>query len=157
MNADVGVNAYAEARPTIGFREPAEFYISGTLEMIAQPMLGLNGDFFIELETPWWSPLSDDKWVWPLFSKEWPLSDPIGISASIKDYVLGSGKIPEVKMKIPEFDPSKFMTSMVDRTLPEKSPERTICPFKSGRLKSGRDLRESGATRPLGRAGVCAW
>ncbi len=121
LNADVGVKAYAEARPTIGYREPGQFYISGTLEMVAQPMLGLGGDFFIELDTPWWSPLSDDKWTWPLFSKEWPLSDPIGISASLKDYVLGSKQVPEIEMKKPEFDPSKFLTSMVDDTLPEKS------------------------------------
>jgi hypothetical protein len=121
LNADVGVKAYAEARPTFGYRDPGQFYISGTLEMIAQPMLGLSGDFFIELDTPWWSPLSDDKWTWPLFSKEWPLSDPIGINASVKDYVLGSGKVPEIELKKPEFDPSKFMTSMVDNKLPNKS------------------------------------
>jgi hypothetical protein len=121
VNADVGVKAYADARPTIGFREPGEFYVSGTIEMVAQPMLGLSGDFFIELETPWWSPLSDDKWVWPLFSKEWPLTDPIGLKAVVKEYVLGSGKVPEIELKPPEFDPSKFMTNMVDRTLPDKS------------------------------------
>jgi hypothetical protein len=121
LNADLGIKAYAEARPTIGYRDPGEFYVSGSLEMVAQPMLGLGGDFFIELETPWWSPLSDDKWVWPLFSKEWPLGDPIGLNATVKDYVLGSGKVPEVELKKPEFDPSKFMTNMVDRTLPDKS------------------------------------
>ena len=124
LQADVGVKAYTDARPTIGFREPGVFYVSGTLDMIAQPMLGLGGDFFIALETPWWSPLSDDRWTWPLFSKEWPLSDPIGISAVVKDYELGSGKVPEVKLKKPEFDPSKFMTSMVDKNLPEKSGKK---------------------------------
>ena len=120
VNADLGVQAYADARPTIGYRDPGVFYISGTLEMVAQPMLGLGGDFFIQLETPWWSPLSDHKWIWPLFAKEWPLSDPIGISALVKEYELGSGKVPEVELKKPEFDPSKFMTSMVDRELPDK-------------------------------------
>jgi len=49
------------------------------------------------------------------------LTDPIGISAAVKDYELGSGKVPEIQLKKPEFDPSKFMTSMVDKTLPEKS------------------------------------
>lgn len=121
VNADVGVKAYADARPTIGYREPGEFFISGTLEMVAQPMLGLSGEFFIKLDAPWWSPLDDDKWPWPIFSKEWPLTDPIGINATVKDYVLGSGKVPEVELKKPEFDPSKFMTNMVDRTLPDKS------------------------------------
>jgi hypothetical protein len=121
LNADVGVKAYADARPTIGYRDPGVFYISGTLELVAQPVLGLGGDFFIALETPWWSPLSDDRWTWPLFSKEWLLTDPIGISAAVKDYELGSGKVPEIELKKPEFDPSKFMTSMVDKTLPDKS------------------------------------
>src|SRR6185436_2147052 len=121
LQADAGVKAYADARPTIGYRDPGEFYISGTLDIVAQPMLGLGGDFFIALETPWWSPLSDDRWTWPLFSKEWPMGDPIGISASVKDYVIGSGAVPEIELKKPEFDPSKFMTNMVDRTLPEKS------------------------------------
>ncbi|MBD2753189.1 DUF4157 domain-containing protein [Spirosoma sp. BT704] len=123
VQADVGVQAYADARPTIGWRDPGEFYISGTLEMVAQPMLGLGGDFFIEVETPWWSPLSDKKWTWPLFAKQWPLTDPIGLSATVKDYVLGSGNVPEVEFKKPEFDPSKFMTNMVDDTLPDKTGE----------------------------------
>ncbi len=121
LQADIGVKAYADARPTIGYRDPGEFYISGTLEMVAQPMLGLGGDFFIEIDTPWWSPLSDDRWTWPLFSKEWPLTDPIGLSATVKDYVLGSGAVPEIEFKKPEFDPSKFMTNMVDDKLPNKS------------------------------------
>ena len=123
IQADIGVQAYVDARPTIGWRDPGEFYISGTLEMVAQPMLGLGGDFFIEIETPWWSPLSDKKWTWPLFAKQWPLTDPIGINATLKDYVLGSGNVPEIEFKKPEFDASKFMTNMVDDTLPPKSGE----------------------------------
>ena len=121
VNADVGVKAYADARPTIGYRDPGVFYISGTLDLIAQPVLGLGGDFFVAVETPWWSPLSDHRWTWPLFSKEWPLGDPIGISAAVKDYELGSGKVPEIELKKPEFDPSKFMTNMVDDKLPGAS------------------------------------
>ena len=121
LNADVGVKAYADARPTIGYRDPGVFYVSGTLDLVAQPMLGLGGEFFIELDAPWYSPLSDDRWSWPLFSKEWPLGDPIGMSATVKDYVLGSGKVPEIELKPPEFDPSKFMTTMVDDKLPNKT------------------------------------
>jgi hypothetical protein len=121
VQADVGVKSYADARPTIGYRDPGVFYISGTLEMVAQPMLGLGGDFFIELDSPWWSPAPDKKWTWPLFAKEWPLTDPIGLSATVKDYVLGSGVAPEIELKKPEFDPAKFMTNMVDDTLPNKS------------------------------------
>jgi hypothetical protein len=119
LNADVGVKAYADARPTVGYRDPGVFYISGDLDFVAQPVLGLGGDFFVALEAPWWSPISDHRWTWPLFSKDWPLTDPIGIGASIKDYELGSGKVPEIDLKPPAFDPSKFMTSMVDKTLPD--------------------------------------
>ncbi len=148
LNADIGVKAYADARPTIGYRDPGVFFISGTLEMVAQPMLGLGGEFFIALFAPWWSPVSDKKWTWPLFSKEWPLSDPIGLNATLKDYELGSGKVPEIELKKPNFDPSKFMTSMVDNKLPNKSggkgqgkgtfkndgsvPKPTIPPKKAG-------------------------
>jgi hypothetical protein len=121
LNADVGVKAYADARPTIGYRDPGVFFFSGTLEMVAMPMLGLSGDFFIELDSPWFSPAPDKKWLWPLFSKEWPLTDPIGLNAVVKDYELGSGKVPEIEFKKPEFDPSKFMTNMVDDKLPAKS------------------------------------
>ena len=121
VQADVGAQAYADARPTICWREPDQFYISGTLEIVAQPMLGLGGDFFIQIETPWWSPLSDKKWTWPLFSKQWPLGDPIGFNATVKDYVLGSGEVPEIELKKPEFDASKFMTNMVDNNLPDKT------------------------------------
>ncbi|GFO54784.1 hypothetical protein GMSM_17910 [Geomonas sp. Red276] len=124
INVDVGVKAYVDARPTVGFRDPGVFYISGTLEMVAQPVLGLGGDFFIALVTPWWSPLSDDRWTWPLFSKEWPLGDPLGISAEMKEYVLGSGKVPEIELKKPEFDPGKFMSKMVDNDMPGKSGKK---------------------------------
>ena len=121
VNADVGVKAYADARPTIGYRDPGEFYISGTAQLVAQPMLGLSGDFFIEIDTPWWSPIDDDRWVWPIGSMEWPLSDPIGINATMKDYVLGSGTAPDITFEEPEFDPEKFITKMVDKELPDKT------------------------------------
>lgn len=121
INVDVGVKAYADARPTIGYRDPGLFYISGTLDLVAQPVLGLDGDFFIKLDSPFWSPAPDKTWKWPLFSKEWPLTNPIGLSATVKDYVLGSGTVPEIEFKKPEFDPSKFMTNMVDDNLPNKS------------------------------------
>ncbi|MBU5612521.1 eCIS core domain-containing protein [Geomonas azotofigens] len=121
IQVDVGLQAYADARPTIGYRDPGVFYVGGTLDIVAQPMLDLGGDFFIALEAPWWSPISDHRWTWPLFSKQWPLADPVGISAVVKEYVLGSGQVPEIELKKPEFDPSKFMTSMVDDKLPEKS------------------------------------
>ncbi len=168
LNADVGVKAYADARPTIGYRDPGVFYFSGTLEMVAMPMLGLGGDFFIELDSPWWSPAPDKKWIWPLFSKEWPLSDPIGLNAVLKDYELGSGNVPEIEFKKPEFDPSKFMTNMVDDKLPDKSggkdagqgtfkedgsvPKPTIAPKKSEPKKADAKPSKKGTPLPAGKS-----
>lgn len=168
LNADVGVKAYADARPTIGYRDPGVFYFSGTLEMVAMPMLGLGGDFFIELDSPWWSPAPDKKWIWPLFSKEWPLSDPIGLNAVLKDYELGSGNVPEIEFKKPEFDPSKFMTNMVDNKLPDKSggkdagqgtfkedgsvPKPTIAPKKPEPKKADAKLGKKGTPLPPGKS-----
>ncbi len=168
LNADVGVKAYADARPTIGYRDPGVFYISGTLEMVAMPMLGLGGDFFIELDSPWFSPAPDKKWVWPLFSKEWPLTDPIGLNAVVKDYELGSGKVPEVEFKKPEFDPSKFMTNMVDNKLPNKSggkakgqgtfkedgsvPKPDVKPKKPAPAQKGTKPSKKGTPPPLGKS-----
>jgi len=121
LNADAGVKGYADARPTIGYRDPGEFFISGTMEIAAQPVIGLSGELFIKVVTPWWSPLSDKKWTWPLFSKEWPIGGTMGFKAAVKDYVLGSGKVPEVVIEPVEFDGSKFMSSMVDNNMPDKS------------------------------------
>lgn len=168
LNADVGVKAYADARPTIGYRDSGVFYFSGTLEMVAMPMLGLGGDFFIELDSPWWSPAPDKKWLWPLFSKEWPLTDPIGLNAVLKDYELGSGKVPEIEFKKPEFDPSKFMTNMVDNKLPAKSggkargqgsfkedasaPKPAVKPTKAAPAQKGAKPSKKGAPPPLGKS-----
>ncbi len=168
LNADVGVKAYADARPTIGYRDPGVFFFSGTLEMVAMPMLGLGGDFFIELDSPWFSPAPDEKWTWPLFSKEWPLSDPIGLNAVLKDYELGSGKVPEVEFKKPEFDPSKFMTNMVDDKLPSKSggkakgqstfkedasaPKPVVAPKKPAPKQTGTKPSRKGSQPPLGKS-----
>ena len=51
------------------------------------------------------------------------MGDPIGLSATLKDYVLGSGNVPDITFKKPEFDASKFMTNMVDDNLPDKKGE----------------------------------
>jgi hypothetical protein len=121
INGTAGVKAYAEATPIIGYREKGaegqdlkgEWFIRGDLEVAAQPFLGLSGDLFVELETPWWSPLSDHKWTWPLFGKEWPLGGTMGMLVSV-DYVFGSGQWPKFDFKPVEFDSAKFLTSMYD-------------------------------------------
>lgn len=119
LNGIAGVKAYAEATPIIGYREKAaegqdkkgEWFIRGELEAAAQPFLGLSGDLFVEIDAPWWSPVPDKKWTWPLFNKEWPLGGSLGINASV-DYVFGSGQWPKFDLKPAEFNSEKFMTDL---------------------------------------------
>ncbi len=121
INGIAGVKAYAEATPIIGYREKAaegqdkkgEWFIRGELEVAAQPFLGLSGDLFVEIDAPWWSPVPDKKWTWPLFGKEWPLGGTMGMLVSV-DYVFGSGQWPKFDFKPVEFDSSKFMTNLYE-------------------------------------------
>lgn len=119
VNGIAGIKGYAEATPTIGYREKAapgedrkgEWFIRGDLEIVGQPFLGLSGDLFVEIDAPWWSPVPDKKWTWPLGGKEWPLGSPLGIGSSI-DYVFGSGQWPKLDLKPVEFSADKFMTDL---------------------------------------------
>ncbi|SFD74003.1 protein of unknown function [Chitinophaga sp. CF118] len=120
VNADAGVKGYIDARPTIGYRDPGEFFFKGHMEIAAQPVLGLSGEFFVELDSPWYSPLPDKRWPWPIGSLEYPLPGEFGIGADV-DYVLGSGKVPDIKFTDANFDGSKFMTDLVDDNVPKKS------------------------------------
>jgi hypothetical protein len=118
VNGIAGVRGYVEATPRIGMRELApggkrEYFIQGHLEIAAQPVLGFSGDLFVAIETPWWSPLSDKRWTWPLFSIEYPLPGEFGIGADV-DYVLGSKKWPSIKFGEVNFDSSKFMTDLMN-------------------------------------------
>ena len=121
INGIAGIKAYAETTPVIGYREKAvegqdmkgEWFVRGDLELAAQPFLGLSGDLFVEISTPWWSPLSDHRWTWPLFSKEWPLGSSMGMLVSV-DYVFGSGQWPKFDLKPVEFDSNKFITGLYD-------------------------------------------
>lgn len=120
LNADAGVKGYVDARPTIGYRDPGEFFFKGHMEIAAQPFLGLSGDLFVELDSPWWSPLPDKKWTWPIGALEYPLPGEFGIGADM-EYVLGSGKVPEVSFSEAKFDGTKFMTDLVNDHVPPKS------------------------------------
>lgn len=130
INGIAGIKAYAEATPVIGYREKGapgedkkgEFFIRGDMEIAGQPFLGLSGDLFLELDTPWWSPLSDDKWTWPLFDKEYPLGGSIGLKASV-DYVFGSEQLPSIEFEPVDFDSSKFMTDLYHDKVKPKTAE----------------------------------
>ena len=128
INGIAGIQGYAEATPVIGYREQAatqgedkkgEFFMRGDLEIAAQPFLGLSGDLFVEIDAPWWSPVPDKKWTWPLGSKEWPVGGSLGLNASV-DYVFGSGKVPAIELKPVEFDSDKFLTDLyTDKAQPK--------------------------------------
>lgn len=128
VNGLAGVKGYVSATPTIGMREvgdpqagkKTEFYIRGHLEIAAQPFLGLSGDLFVELDSPWWSPAPDKKWTWPIGSLEYPLPGEFGIGADL-DYVLGSDRLPEVKFGEVAFDSNKFITDLTNDHAPPKS------------------------------------
>lgn len=127
ITGKAGVKGYAEARPELGYREKAdpiagkkgEYYLKGHLEIAAQPFVGLDGELFVKLDSPWWSPAPDKKWTWPLFSLEYPLPGEFGIGADV-DYVIGSDKWPEIKWGKADFDSSKFTDSLLDDQIPPK-------------------------------------
>ena len=118
LDAIAGVRGYVEATPKIGMREltpggKRQYYIQGHMEIAAQPILGFSGDLFVAIETPWWSPLSDKRWTWPLFSLEYPLPGEFGIGADV-DYVLGSKQWPTISFGEVNFDSSKFLTDVMN-------------------------------------------
>ncbi|MCA1991887.1 MAG: DUF4157 domain-containing protein, partial [Coleofasciculus sp. S288] len=127
INALAGIRGYVEATPTIGYRETAdpqegrqgEYFIHGHMELAAQPFLGLSGDLFVELDSPWWSPAPDETWTWPMGQLEYPLPGEFGIGADV-DYVIGSGELPEIQMGEVNFDSSKFMTDLLNDHVPPR-------------------------------------
>ena len=127
LGALAGIRGYVDATPRIGYREVAdpaagkkgEFYIGGHLDIAAQPFLQLSGDFFVDLDSPWWSPAPDKRWTWPLGRLEYPLPGEFGIGADV-EHVLGSGKMPEIQFGKVDFNASRFMTDLVDDHVPPK-------------------------------------
>jgi len=127
VTGTAGVKGYAEARPTLGYREKAdpaagkkgEYVLQGHLELAAQPFLELGGELFVRLDSPWWSPAPDQTWTWPLFSLAYALSGEFGIAADV-EHVIGSGQPPELHWGKAAFDAGKFTDSLLDRQIPEK-------------------------------------
>ena len=131
VTAKAGVRGYTEATPIIGYREKGkegednkgEFFLRGEFEMAAQPFLGLGGDLFVEVDAPWWSPVPDKRWTWPLGNKEYPLGGEFGIGATV-DYVFGSGKAPAIDFKPVEFSADKFLTDLYSDKAKGKSGDK---------------------------------
>ncbi|MER6781481.1 MULTISPECIES: hypothetical protein [unclassified Streptomyces] len=128
-----GVRGYVEATPVIGYREVAdpkagkhgEFFLAGHMEIAAQPFLGLGGELFVELDSPWWSPAPDKRWNWPLGQLEYPLPGEFGIGADV-EHVLGSGKVPEITFGEVDFSADKFLTDLVNDRVPAKSSKEEL-------------------------------
>ncbi|MFF4850381.1 hypothetical protein [Streptomyces sp. NPDC001194] len=128
LTALAGVRGYVEATPVIGYREVAdpkagkrgEFFLAGHMEIAARPFLGLGGELFVELDSPWWSPAPDKRWNWPLAQLEYPLPGEFGIGADV-EHVLGSGKVPEITFGEVAFSPEKFLTDLVNDEVPATS------------------------------------
>jgi len=147
-----GIRGYVEATPTIGYRELAEpvageegqFYIHGHMELAAQPFLGLGGDLFVELDSPWWSPAPDKKWTWPLGQLEYPLPGAFGIGADV-DYVVGSEELPEIQFTDVDFNAQKFMTDLMN----DKVPPREVPPEQEqpGQWNEGEAPADAAATQ----------
>ncbi len=132
LDCIAGVRGYAEATPVIGYREKkaaeaedkkGEFFIRGDVEVAAQAFLALRGDLFVEVDAPWWSPVPDKKWTWPLGSKEYPLGRSFGLKASV-DYVFGSGQWPAVELQPVEFSADKFVSDLYADKAKGKSGEK---------------------------------
>ncbi len=126
VTATAGVKAYLDATPIIGYRELAdpelgkrgEFYIHGDMELAAQAFLALAGYLFVALETPWWSPVSDHTWRWPLGELEYQLPGELGFGAEV-DYIFGSGKPPAISRKNVDFNSDRFAGDLMDDKVPK--------------------------------------
>jgi hypothetical protein len=131
LNGTAGIHGYVLATPLIGYREKGEpgedkkgeFYIKGSMEVAAEPFLGLSGDVFIRLTTPWWSPLSDREWPWELGSKTWPIGGSFGFGAGV-EYVFGSGVAPDLSFGEVDFSSDKLLGDLLDDKVSSGSADR---------------------------------
>lgn len=120
VTAMAGLKAYAEATPTFEYIEKkspeggkvGEAWLKGHFEAAAQLFLKLAGAFFVELDSPWWSPAPDKTWEYPLGDVEYPLGPSMGIGGDVK-WLVGSSDVPELKFTPVDFDPSKFTSDMM--------------------------------------------
>ncbi|MFB7666121.1 hypothetical protein ACFC1R_19565 [Kitasatospora sp. NPDC056138] len=129
IDATAAIRGYLRATPRIGYREVAdpgagkhgEFFLGGHLELAARPALGLGGELFVDLVSPWWSPAPSRRWDWPLGQLEYPLPGEFGIGADLADHVLGSGRRPELTFGEVAFSADKFMGDLLGGQAPQKS------------------------------------
>lgn len=127
VTAAAGLRAYAEATPTLEYKEQqspqggkvGESRLKGHFEAAAQLFLQLSGSLFYELDSPWWSPAPDGREDFPLGEVQYPIGDSMGIGADM-DWLIGSPEIPELKFSPVEFDPDKFTADVMADPPPGK-------------------------------------
>lgn len=127
ITAAAGLRAYAEATPTLEYKEQkspqggkmGETRLKGHFEAAAQLFLQLSGSLFYELDSPWWSPAPDGREDFPLGEVQYPIGDSMGIGADM-DWLVGSPDIPELKFSPVEFDPDKFTADVMAEPPPGK-------------------------------------
>ncbi len=163
--AAAGLRAYAEARPTFEYTESmgeaggkvGEAHLKGHFEAAAQLFLMLSGAFFVELDSPWWSPAPDDRWDYPLGSVEYPIGDSMGIGADM-DWLVGSDQVPELDFTPVEFNAEKFTADVMADPPPgrgnggdaEEQGTWTDGPGGGG-LEANPDVQEGGEGLPQSR------
>ncbi len=127
VTAAAGLRAYAEATPTLEYKEQqspqggkvGESRLKGHFEAAAQLFMQLSGSLFYELDSPWWSPAPDGREDYPLGEVQYPIGDSMGIGADM-DWLIGSPEIPELKFSPVEFDPDKFTADVMADPPPGK-------------------------------------
>ncbi len=125
--AAAGIKAYAEVKPTFEYIETAdpqggkvgEAWLRGHFEAAAQLFLKLAGSFFVEVDAPWWSPVPDKTWDYPLGEVEYPIGPSMGIGGDV-NWLVGSPELPELKFSPVDFDPSKFTSDIMADPPPGK-------------------------------------
>lgn len=126
VTAAAGVRAYATAQPLLQYVEKptpeggkvGEARLKGHFEAAAQLFLMLAGEFYVELDSPWWSPAPDKKWPYPLGSVEYPLGE-MGIGGDV-DWLVGSPEIPQLTFSPVAFNPEKFTKDIMADPPPGK-------------------------------------
>lgn len=127
VTAAAGIRAYAEVTPTFLYEEKAapdggkigEAWLKGHFEAAAQLFLALSGAFFVELDSPWWSPAPDERWEYPLGEVEYPIGPSMGIGGDV-NWLVGSPEAPELEFSPVEFDPDKFTSDIMADPPPKK-------------------------------------
>lgn len=164
VNATAGIKAYADATPLVGYREKqgrkgedkkGEFFIKGELDVGAQPFFELSGDVFVEVDAPWWSPVPDKRWTWPLGGKTWPLPGSFGVKAEI-EHVFGAKTAPKLTFKKSTFSADKFMSDLYhDKTKAGGGGKKDRQParWKEKNTKASPVPKPKGKGAPVGKTG----